>query len=145
MFPMLVSESLAGVVFTDFGTVQNNVAFDQFRLTVGAGLRVTVPQISPVPLAFDWGYAILRQDDDRRKNFSFSIRRDPLKHLRGDVFFFAVHQDLRAGFEKFVAKVRERNWHVTVRQHGIRRDAADFLALEVFHNGTQPGPKPDPI
>ena len=73
MFPMLVNESLRGVVFTDFGTVQNSVAFDQFRLSVGAGIRVSVPALGPLPLAFDWAYPILKQADDRRRNFSFSM------------------------------------------------------------------------
>ena len=73
MFPMLVNETVQGVVFSDFGTVQNDIAFDQFRMSVGAGLRVSVPALGPVPLAFDWAYPILLQDTDKRRIFSFYV------------------------------------------------------------------------
>ncbi len=73
MFPLLVNESVKGVVFSDFGTVQNNVGLDQFRLTVGTGVRLSVPALGPLPLAFDFGIPIIKQPTDRTQVFSFSM------------------------------------------------------------------------
>lgn len=66
-------ETLSMVFFVDTGTVVDSVGFDQYRVAIGTGLRVTVPQLSPVPLAFDFGFPILREDGDNTRIFSFSI------------------------------------------------------------------------
>jgi outer membrane protein insertion porin family len=73
MFPILANDMVHGVVFSDMGTVQNDVSFDQFRITVGAGLRLTVPALGPVPLAFDWAVPVRQEDTDDRRIFSFYI------------------------------------------------------------------------
>jgi outer membrane protein insertion porin family len=73
MFPVLANEMLQLVAFTDFGTVENQVGFQDFRMTVGGGLRVTVPAMGPVPLAFDWGIPIIRDDNDDTRVFSFYV------------------------------------------------------------------------
>ncbi len=72
-FPLLANDMLQGVVFSDFGTVEDDVAFEDFRASVGAGLRVSVPALGPVPLAFDWAVPIVDQDTDDRQIFSFYI------------------------------------------------------------------------
>lgn len=72
-FPLLANEMLAGVVFTDFGTVEKSASLDEFRLTVGAGLRVTVPALGPVPLAFDWAFPVLEERNDDNRVFSFYV------------------------------------------------------------------------
>jgi outer membrane protein insertion porin family len=71
MFPLLANEMVHGVVFSDFGTVQNDVGFDEFRMTAGAGLRVTIPAMGPVPLAFDFAAPIFKEDGDDTQVFSF--------------------------------------------------------------------------
>ncbi|MCA9071325.1 MAG: outer membrane protein assembly factor, partial [Planctomycetaceae bacterium] len=73
MFPLLVNESVQAVAFTDFGTVEEDVGLDQFRMSVGAGLRVSVPALGPVPLAFDWAVPIFDEDTDDRRIFSFYV------------------------------------------------------------------------
>lgn len=73
MFPLLVNESIQGVAFTDFGTVDNDTTFDNFRLSLGAGLRVSIPALGPVPLAFDWAVPLLDEDTDDRRIFSFYV------------------------------------------------------------------------
>lgn len=73
MFPVLANEMLQLVAFTDFGTVENNVGFQDFRMTVGGGMRVTVPAMGPVPLAFDWGIPIIRDPNDDTRVFSFYV------------------------------------------------------------------------
>jgi outer membrane protein insertion porin family len=72
-FPMTADEMISGVVFSDFGTIENEVAMDDFRLTLGAGLRVTIPAMGPVPIAVDWGIPVIQQDLDDKRVFSFYI------------------------------------------------------------------------
>jgi len=73
MVPLLANELVQGVLFTDFGTVENSVGLDDFRVAVGGGLRVTVPAMGPVPLAFDWAVPIIREDGDETRLFSFYV------------------------------------------------------------------------
>lgn len=73
MLPVTANEMIKTVVFTDFGTVDNDATFDKFRLSVGAGLRITVPGMGPVPIALDWAVPILKEDFDRDQLFSFYI------------------------------------------------------------------------
>lgn len=64
---------LSVVAFVDSGTVVDQPGFDEYRLSIGTGLRVTIPMLSPVPLAFDLGFPILYQSSDQQRLFSFSI------------------------------------------------------------------------
>ena len=73
MIPLMASETVQGVVFTDFGSVERNVDLGDFRVTVGAGLRVTVPALGPVPLAFDFAVPVVDQPDDSERLFSFFV------------------------------------------------------------------------
>jgi outer membrane protein insertion porin family len=66
-------EFLSVVGFIDTGTVVDSPGFDDYRVSIGAGLRVTIPALSPIPLAFDFGFPILKEDDDEERLFSFSI------------------------------------------------------------------------
>ena len=72
-FPLVASDALQGVLFTDFGTVEEDVNFNAFRLTVGGGIRVTIPQLGAVPLAFDFGFPLLSQEGDDERIFSFYV------------------------------------------------------------------------
>lgn len=69
----LFEDLLSVVFFTDIGTVANEIELENLRLSVGTGLRLTVPALGPAPLAFDFGFPILREEDDRERVFSFSI------------------------------------------------------------------------
>jgi outer membrane protein insertion porin family len=71
--PVLANEMVKVVTFSDFGTVNNNVSLDNFRLSVGAGLRVSVPMMGPVPIALDWAVPILKEQTDKTQLFSFYI------------------------------------------------------------------------
>ncbi|MBY0308929.1 MAG: BamA/TamA family outer membrane protein, partial [Phycisphaerales bacterium] len=69
----LVEEYISGVVFLDSGTLAYDPGFSDYRASVGVGLRVYIPALGPVPLAFDYGFAFLKQDGDRTRGFSFSL------------------------------------------------------------------------
>lgn len=71
-FPV-IGESFKAVVFMDSGTVETEFSFEQYRVSVGMGIRLYIPQLGPTPLAFDFGFPILKQEEDREQLFSFSM------------------------------------------------------------------------
>ncbi|MDQ3332787.1 MAG: outer membrane protein assembly factor, partial [Planctomycetota bacterium] len=73
MFPLLANDALHGVIFSDFGTVNEDVSLDDFRASVGTGLRVAIPAFGPAPLAFDFAFPIAKADGDETQIFSFYV------------------------------------------------------------------------
>lgn len=69
----IYDETVAGVLFIDSGTVERDFGFDDYRVSVGFGLRIFIEQLSGVPLAFDFGFPIEKEPTDRERLFSFSI------------------------------------------------------------------------
>ena len=71
-FPLTADDMIKGVVFCDFGTVEEDLAFrDNFRVAPGFGLRISIPAMGPAPLALDFAFPISYEDTDDRQNFSF--------------------------------------------------------------------------
>lgn len=64
---------LAVVAFVDSGTLTNDVGFDDYRVSVGAGVRMYLPQFGQAPLAFDFAFPLVEQDRDDTQLFSFSV------------------------------------------------------------------------
>jgi len=64
---------ISGVVFMDTGTVLNEPGFEQYRVSVGFGLRLYVEALGPVPLAFDFGFPLAKQEGDEERVFTFSL------------------------------------------------------------------------
>ncbi|MEM1423626.1 MAG: BamA/TamA family outer membrane protein, partial [Planctomycetota bacterium] len=64
---------LAVVAFVDSGTITDELGFDEYRVSVGAGVRLYVPQLGQAPLAFDFGFPLIDEDTDERQLFSFSL------------------------------------------------------------------------
>lgn len=71
-FP-LYSEFIRGVTFIDTGTVTFDPGFEDYRVSVGVGLRLVVPQLSPAPIALDFGFPIKKEPTDENRVFSFSV------------------------------------------------------------------------
>jgi outer membrane protein insertion porin family len=71
--PLMANEMIRMVFFSDFGTVQDSVGFDQMRVSVGTGFRISLPMMGPVPLAFDFGIPVLKQPTDETQVFSFYV------------------------------------------------------------------------
>lgn len=61
------------VAFVDSGTVDTDVSFDKYRLSVGVGLRFYIQALSPIPLALDFGFPLMKQPGDESRLFTFSI------------------------------------------------------------------------
>jgi len=70
-FPIL-QEAFTGVVFLDSGTVTEDPGFDEYRASIGAGIRLYIDQFGPVPVAFDFAFPFLKEDGDDEQVFSFA-------------------------------------------------------------------------
>lgn len=71
-FP-LVDEYLRGVIFTDQGTIDEDFEVDDWRVTVGAGLRMQIPFLSQAPFAVDFAVPILEEEGDEEELVSFTL------------------------------------------------------------------------
>ncbi len=71
--PVTADDMIQVVAFSDLGTVDNSVSFDRFRATVGVGLRVMIPAMGQVPLAFDFGFPVASEFFDDERVFSFYV------------------------------------------------------------------------
>ena len=71
--PVTADDMINVVAFSDFGTVETEVSVADFRATAGFGLRVVIPAMGPVPLAFDFAFPIRSQKFDNERMFSFYV------------------------------------------------------------------------
>ncbi|MCE9591790.1 MAG: outer membrane protein assembly factor BamA [Planctomycetes bacterium] len=71
-FPIF-QDFVRGVVFTDTGTVQEDVGFDEYRVSIGAGIRIKIPFLGQAPFAIDFAYPIVKQADDDVQYVSFDL------------------------------------------------------------------------
>lgn len=69
----IINENFRFVLFTDMGTITNHPGFDDWRITAGVGLRLTVPALTPVPLAFDFGFPVRKLPTDDTRIFTFTV------------------------------------------------------------------------
>ncbi|MFM9066632.1 MAG: BamA/TamA family outer membrane protein [Planctomycetota bacterium] len=72
-FPLTADDMVKGVVFCDYGSVESEIAlhWDQFRVSPGFGLRISIPALGPAPLALDFAVPIAHANGDNIQNFSF--------------------------------------------------------------------------
>jgi outer membrane protein assembly complex protein YaeT len=71
--PILADDHLYAVTFVDTGTVESSVEIRNYRVAVGAGLRIVVPMLGPVPIALDFGFPIVKGPYDKEQVFSFWV------------------------------------------------------------------------
>ncbi len=74
----LVRDTLRGVVFADAGMLERSlgdVSFDRMRASVGAGIRLRLPQLGmhQVPIGLYFSLPIQREDTDKTEAISFTI------------------------------------------------------------------------
>ena len=75
MFPLTADDMLRGVVFVDYGTVEQDIEInaENFRVAPGFGLRISVPAMGPAPIALDFAFPVADASTDDRQVFSFFI------------------------------------------------------------------------
>jgi outer membrane protein insertion porin family len=73
LFPITADDMLKGVAFVDFGTVEESVEIENFRVAPGLGLRITVPALGPAPIALDFAIPIIDAPSDDKQLFSFYV------------------------------------------------------------------------
>ncbi|MDP6445170.1 MAG: BamA/TamA family outer membrane protein [Pirellulaceae bacterium] len=73
MFPLTADDMMKGVIFTDFGTVEEKIQLhgEDYRVAVGAGLRIAIPALGPAPLALDFAFPLAKESTDDTQTFSF--------------------------------------------------------------------------
>ncbi len=71
--PLVANEKLRFVTFVDHGTVDRNISLENYRVSVGVGLRLQVAAFGPLPIALDFGFPVVRGRDDQKQIFSFYV------------------------------------------------------------------------
>jgi outer membrane protein insertion porin family len=73
MFSVTADDMVRGVVFCDFGTVEESIELqaENFRVAPGFGLRITVPALGPAPIALDFAVPVAHAPGDNIQNFAF--------------------------------------------------------------------------
>lgn len=71
--PIRANDQLYLVGFLDTGTVEPSVQLKDYRVSAGVGLRIIVPMLGPVPIALDFGFPIIKAENDREQLFSFWV------------------------------------------------------------------------
>ncbi len=73
MVPITADDNIRAVAFTDFGTIENDIGFEDFRATAGFGFRLAIPAMGPAPIALDFAWPITKEPFDRERIFSFYV------------------------------------------------------------------------
>lgn len=73
MLPLTANDQIRAVAFTDFGTVEKDIGFDDFRASAGFGFRLVIPAMGPAPIAFDFAWPLVSEKVDNRRVFSFYV------------------------------------------------------------------------
>lgn len=75
MFPISADDMVRGVVFCDYGTVEDDIAVRgrNFRVSPGFGLRLTIPAMGPAPIALDFAVPVIHGPNDNIQNFAFYV------------------------------------------------------------------------
>ena len=71
--PIMADDSLFLVAFLDSGTVESSCEIKNYRVSVGLGMRISIPMMGPVPIALDFGVPIVRGPGDQNQLFAFSV------------------------------------------------------------------------
>lgn len=71
-FP-IYQQVVRGVLFADTGTVQDDLGLDQYRVSMGFGLRLKIPFLGQAPFALDFAVPIVKEDDDETQTVSFDL------------------------------------------------------------------------
>jgi outer membrane protein insertion porin family len=73
LIPVLANDKLYFAAFCDHGTVERDFAIRDYRVSVGVGLRISVPALGPLPIALDFAVPVMKGQYDTKQLFSFSM------------------------------------------------------------------------
>ncbi len=75
LFPITADDMLKGVIFCDSGTSDRNFGdwSDRYRVSIGMGLRITIPWMGSVPIALDFAVPLSDNPYDEKEVFGFSM------------------------------------------------------------------------
>ncbi len=71
-FP-IYEDLFRAVVFSDTGTVQSDLGLDEYRVSIGAGIRLKLPFLGQAPFALDLAFPLIKQDGDQTQFVSFDL------------------------------------------------------------------------
>lgn len=71
-FP-IIADVIRGVVFLDTGTVENSTEITTYRVSAGFGIRWIIPFFGPVPMSLDFGWPLVKDDQDDTRVLSFTF------------------------------------------------------------------------
>ncbi len=71
-FPV-AGENIRGITFLDMGTVEQDFGINDWRASIGVGLRIYVKYFGPIPLSFDLALPISSNELDDEQVFSFAF------------------------------------------------------------------------
>ncbi len=70
--PVTANDQIFLVGFVDSGTVSPRITdFENYAVSVGFGIRFTVPMLGPVPIALDFGFPVVKPPGDITQVFNF--------------------------------------------------------------------------
>jgi outer membrane protein assembly complex protein YaeT len=70
--PVMANDKVYLVGFCDTGTVATRAnTIDDYRVSVGFGVRFVVPMLGPVPIALDFGFPVVKGPRDQQQVFNF--------------------------------------------------------------------------
>jgi outer membrane protein assembly complex protein YaeT len=70
--PVTAGDKIFVVGFVDSGTVSPRInEFSNYAVSVGFGVRFTVPMLGPVPIALDFGFPVVKPPGDIQQIFNF--------------------------------------------------------------------------
>ncbi|MCC6579440.1 MAG: outer membrane protein assembly factor BamA [Phycisphaeraceae bacterium] len=69
----IFEEIIRWVFFVDSGTLSRDVSLDNYRVSVGTGLRLTIPGFNQAPFAFDVAFPVRKFHGDEERIFSFDV------------------------------------------------------------------------
>jgi outer membrane protein insertion porin family len=69
----IYGDNLRGVVFTDAGTVEEDIRIHTIRVSVGFGIRLVLPFLGQAPLKLDLGFPLVKRPEDDVQYFSFAF------------------------------------------------------------------------
>ncbi|WP_439623462.1 outer membrane protein assembly factor BamA [Gemmata sp.] len=71
--PIMANDKFHFVTFCDHGTVERSFEIRNYRVAVGAGLRLNIPALGPLPLAIDLGFPLNKGPFDKGQTVNISV------------------------------------------------------------------------